>query len=104
MVHNECPQKRGLARQKAEGMTNSKTININGNDRIPDYLNIQGKVLGEAKSVKYLYQSSQLTDIYTYGNQNGMKMFLKVEKFTRISGPLRTFLKNMGVSINVFRN
>lgn len=104
LVHNECPQKRGLARQKAEGMTNSKTININGNDRIPDYLNIQGKVLGEAKSVKYLYQSSQLTDIYTYGNQNGMKMFLKVEKFTRISGPLRTFLKNMGVSINVFRN
>ena len=42
-------------------------------------------ILGEAKSVKYLYQSSQLTDIYTYGNQNGMKMFLKVEIIKRSS-------------------
>ena len=85
-------------------MTNGKSININGNDRIPDYLNIKGKVLGEAKSVKYLCKSSQLTDMFTYGHQNGMKMFLKVEKYTRISAPLRTFLKDMGVSINVFRN
>ena len=102
LVHNECPQKRGLARQKAEGMTNSTSISINGNKRVPDYLN--SNVLGEAKSVKYLCKSQQLTDMFTYGNRNGMKMFLKVEKYTKISKPLKAFLKEMGVSVNVFRN
>ena len=104
LVHNECPQKRGLARQKAEGMTNSTSISINGNKRVPDYLNVKEKVLGEAKSVKRLYKTPQLTDMFTYGKQNGMKMFLKVEKYTKISAPLRAFLDDMGVAINVFRN
>ena len=100
LVHNTCATQRGLARQKAAKMTNGKKITINGRDRIPDYLS--DTVLGEAKSVRYLSKTSQLTDMFTYGHDKGYKMFLKVEKWTKISGPLREFLDDMGVAINVF--
>jgi len=102
LVHNLCGTQRGLVQQKAAKMTNTKKISINGNTRIPDYLNESSKVLGEAKSVKYLTKSSQLTDMFTYGKNGGYKMFLKVEKWTKISNPLRSFLRDMGVAINIF--
>ena len=104
LVHNKCSDmQRGLARQHEAKMTNTTAIKCsNGNKRIPDYLDTDNGVLGEAKSVKYLTKSSQLTDMFSYGHDNGYKMFLKVEKWTTISKPLKSFLSEMGVSINVF--
>ncbi|MBR5786599.1 MAG: hypothetical protein IKY41_07895 [Clostridia bacterium] len=107
LVHNaNCHTQRGLDRQHAAKMNNTKPYKMNGNTRIPDYIHKNNDhiidVIGEAKSVKYLSKSQQLVDMFTYGNQNGCKMFLKVEKWTKISEPLRTFLDTMGVAINVF--
>ncbi len=108
LVHNaNCHTQRGLDRQHAAKMNNKDKITINGRDRIPDYLSNEAKngysgTLGEAKSVKYLTKSQQLVDMYTYGKSQNYKLFLKVEKWTKMSEPLKNFLDTMDVAINVF--
>ena len=60
LVHNAgCDMQRGLMRQKQAKMTNTKAISVNGNTRIPDYLDLSKAVMGEAKSVKNLSYSRQ---------------------------------------------
>ena len=83
-------------------MTNHDSIKVNGRTRIPDYLNVDGKVMGEAKSVHYLTRSQQLEDMFAYANQNGYKMFLKVERWTKLSGPMKNLIKQYGVFVDVF--
>ena len=106
LVHNaNCHTQRGLDRQHAAKMNNTTPYEMNGHSRIPDYIHKTGEVIdviGEAKSVRYLTKTRQLVDMFTYGNQNHCKMFLKVEKWTKMSEPLKTFLDTMGVAINVF--
>ena len=103
LVHNTCATQRGLQRQKAAGMTNKQPITApSGNTRIPDYLNVGNKVMGEAKSVKYLTKSNQLMDMFKYADANGYKMFLKVERWTKISKPLQQAIQQYNVTINVF--
>ena len=58
--------------------------------------------MGEAKSVRYLTRSSQLEDMFMYAQQSGRKMFLKVERWTRISKPLQNLIKQYNVYVNVF--
>jgi hypothetical protein len=82
-------------------MTNTKAITApSGRARIPDYLN-EG-VMGEAKSVRYLTKSKQLMDMFEYADVNGYKMFLKVERWTKISKPLQQAIRQYNVYLNVF--
>jgi len=106
-VHNSCDTERGLRRQREANMNNHEKITYNGRDRIPDYLmrdpetNII-KTIGEAKSVRYLSKSPQLIDMFSYGFENGCKMFIKIERWTRLSKPLLQMLQEYSVSIGVF--
>ena len=93
-------------RQHAAKMNITTRYKMNGNTRVPNYIHENNDgivdVIGEAKSVKYLTKSPQLVDIFTHGSQNGCKMFLKIERWTKMSEPLKTFLDTMEVAINVF--
>lgn len=103
LVHNlNCHTERGLARQTQAKMTNKRSIISNGNNRIPDYLNVKNGVMGEAKSVGKLSYTRQLRDMFEYASNNGMKMFLKVEKWTQMSKPLQMAIKTFNVFVNVF--
>ena len=100
-VHNaNCHTQRGLERQREAKMNNTDTITSNGHKRIPDYL--KGKVMGEAKSVKKLSFTQQLRDMFDYAVNNNLKMFLKIERWTQLSGPLKEAIQRYGVYVNVF--
>ena len=81
-------------------MNNTDTITSNGRKRIPDYL--KGKVMGEAKSVKKLSFTQQLKDMFDYAINNNLKMFLKIERWTQLSGPLKEAIQRYSVYVNVF--
>ena len=101
LVHNQnCNTQRGLERQKQAKMANTDTIVSNGNRRIPDYL--KDGVMGEAKSVRKLSYTRQLRDMFQYASSNNLKMFLKIEKWTKLSGPLKEAIEFYGVFVNVF--
>ena len=103
LVHNaNCDMQRGLMRQKQAKMTNTKAISVNGNTRIPDYLDLSKAVMGEAKSVKNLSYSRQLRDMFSYAKSSNIKMFLKIERWTKLSKPLQSAIKEFGVAVNVF--
>ena len=103
LVHNSCATKRGHARQAAAKMTNSTSITApSGRTRIPDYLDIKQGVMGEAKSVKYLTKTKQLIDMFQYADSNNYKMFLKVERWTKMSKPLQDAIKQYNVYVNIF--
>ena len=103
LVHNTCATNRGLQQQRAAGMTNTQSITApSGNVRIPDYLNTRTSVMGEAKSVRYLTKSKQLMDMFEYASANNYKMFLKVERWTKISKPLQQAIRQYNVYLNVF--
>lgn len=81
-------------------MNNTKPIESNGNTRIPDYF--KDGVMGEAKSVKKLSFTQQLRDMFDYAVNNNLKMFLKIERWTQLSGPLKEAIQRYGVYVNVF--
>ena len=103
LVHNTCATRRGHQRQREAKMMNGKSITaLSGKTRVPDYLNQGNRVMGEAKSVRYLSLTRQLDDMFRYADANGYKMFLKIESWTVMSKPLQDAINTYNVAVNIF--
>ena len=40
--------------------------------------------------------------MFTYAKSNNLKMFLKIERWTKLSKPLQSAIKEFGVFVNIF--
>ena len=99
LVHNTCTNALGKAGEEAAGIVkNTKTININGRNRIPDGLDMQLH-LQEVKNVKVLSYTRQLKDYFGFAAQNHLKMELYIRRTTIMTKPLQKAIKDMGVII-----
>lgn len=84
-------------------MMNSQRIRTpSGRDRIPDFFDEMNRLMGEAKSVKYLTKTRQLVDMFEYANANGFEMFLTIESWTRMSKPLQQAIDMYKVAVRFF--
>jgi len=92
LCHNDCASmKKGREMQKTlKGYDNTRSIKINTRTRIPDKLT--GKVIGEAKYVKYQSYTSQLKDYLAFAGKAELKMHLVATKTTKLSGPLQSLI------------
>ncbi|MNV59244.1 tRNA nuclease WapA precursor [compost metagenome] len=69
--------------------------------RIPDALDMAGKILTEVKNVKYQGLTNQIKDFVLYSEQKGLTMNLITRTNTIISGPLQKYIDD-GKIIHLF--
>ena len=99
LVHNALCHELGKAGEKAAGIEkNTKTISMNGRNRIPDGYN-PNMWVQEVKNVKSQSLTSQLKDDFIFASQNKLKMELYVRQTTHLTKPLQNAIKTFGVIV-----
>ena len=99
LVHNALCNELGKAGEKAAGIEkNTKTISMNGRNRIPDGYD-PNMWVQEVKNVKTQSLTSQLKDDFIFAFQNNLKMELYVRQTTHLTKPLQNAIKTFGVIV-----
>jgi len=69
--------------------------------RVPDGLNVQGKVLSEVKNVATQSYTNQIKDYVHYSQQNGYSFDLYLRPTTQITQPLQTQITNGTINLKI---
>ena len=103
-VVKKTPYQLGKEEEEAAGIKkNTEIIKINGHDRIPDELDIEERIIGEVKNVKYQGYTSQLRDYIQYAKEKGYKFKFYIRDGGVMSKPLQNALNSINADIQYFK-
>ena len=81
---------------------NTKTISINGRDRIPDFFDENLEIIGESKNVGKLFYTRQLRDYVDKATEMGIQLELYIRQNTKLSKTLQEAIAKGFIHINYF--